>query len=123
MKYLISSIIFTFIGVGIGYQLFYPSHGEVSNESVVITQQENKDIDSIVKNLDPSEALSSFKVETAMKSGKFVGYRVTWVKNGSTLDKAGLQVGDIISSVGGQNVSEPPKGKAISFLKSLKNQK
>lgn len=123
-NFLILGMTFTTLGVGIGYTLFHkstllsPNLSESPSISLKLEGVQNSEPN--LGKLDPAEFLSSFKVEPVAESGKVTGYKITWLKSGSALEKAGLKVGDVIESIGGKEFTGSPTKNAISLLQSLK---
>ncbi|HUO04780.1 MAG TPA: type II secretion system protein N [Candidatus Binataceae bacterium] len=70
-------------------------------------------------NLSPEKLSSQIHVDPHMVGGKVEGYSVSQVSADSVFDKLGLKVGDTITALDGQPVTNPAQG--IIFLQSIPN--
>ena len=68
---------------------------------------------------DPTKLRSDIGLRAVARDGVIIGYKVRFVRSSSPLGKAGLQRGDIIKSVNGEDVSNP--SAAMGALKNIKN--
>ncbi|WP_018881427.1 type II secretion system protein GspC [Thioalkalivibrio sp. ALE30] len=55
---------------------------------------------------DPEQAMNSLRAQPVMRDGTLVGIRVTPTRNQREFERAGLQEGDIITSVEGQQIRD-----------------
>jgi len=65
---------------------------------------------------DPTKLRSDIGLRAVARDGAIIGYKVRFVRSSSPLGKAGLQRGDIIQSVNGEDVSNP--SAAMGALKN-----
>ena len=66
---------------------------------------------------DPQQLMNALRTQPVMRDGTLVGIRVTPTRNQREFERAGLQEGDIITTVEGQRVSEIDEpGQLLSRL-------
>ena len=116
--------VFICIGIALGYAFFQnnespPKVNMAKPSSLSIKGA--KQIDLNLDEIDPAKFLASFKTAPVMKSGKIMGYKITWIKKGSAMEGSGLKVGDVIESIGSQKYTSSPTKNAMSLLRSKNN--
>ncbi len=90
-------------------------HQVADNQYVV----DRSTVDQDMKNM--GELLTQVRAIPNIENGKTTGFRLSEIQAGSLFQQMGLQDGDIVQSVGGQNMNDPTR--ALELLSLLQNQK
>ncbi len=94
-----------------------PSAGAgISKTSDTTFQIDRTEVDKTLSNLN--EVLTQARCVPNFENGRPSGYRCFQIVKGSIYDKLGMQDGDVICGINGQNVNDP--AKAFSLLTELK---
>ena len=69
--------------------------------------------------MDPAKLRSDIGLRVVAKDGAIVGYKIRFIRSSSPLGRTGLQRGDIIKSINGEDVSD--SSVAMKALQNIKN--
>ena len=70
---------------------------------------------------DFTKLINQARVVPELAEGKFTGYRIKAIDEGSLYQKMGLQNDDIIEQINGQAIDSPEK--AMNLFRALRNEK